>query len=421
MNENKIILLTSIIIFTGIILSGIVEATYYVKDPVDCPVTYSGQSCSPVEICGITGGIAQCYDTPSIFTPVTYEPEYQSQVSSGLDPGYVMDCHSYDGISPYCDTWKCSVNSTCQNTYKRVTQCASTTATSCGLCRSGYYDCNGDGLECEIQNGATCYVGSLQGTYSGCSGSVGNCVITKSYFETGTLAEYSSTDPMLWWKQYNPLGWLMKATNYNNESIGITNESCLSLKDNTTICGASDLGSGGSTGLHNMSIPMYANKVPSTLDYGFSVRNTDQYWIHDYYDDEGYVWFYLPMRDDIESVYVHMMYNVSSFILDNTTDEEIYYLLNISIYRNYISESWDEVYRKDITFTHNSSYGYVTSYYRNESYAPIKLDINASAINFTTGADYRIKIYKSGAIFDPLYKIFPDKYDVKVDGMAIEW
>lgn len=74
--------------------------------------------------------------------------------------------------------------------------------TNCN-CDSGYLDCDASGNDtgngCEVQDGGSCTVGSLSGTYSGCT-----CVVDKSYFETGTQTEYqtNTTQAFLWGVDY---------------------------------------------------------------------------------------------------------------------------------------------------------------------------------------------------------------------------
>ena len=103
-----------------------------------------------------------------------------------------------------------------------------------------------DGLEILI--GGSCSVGSLSGTYQNyCSGGLGVCDVDKSYFETGTFTEYltnSTEKALLWFKNWNPTGWLINTTNINNETWGVNNDSCMVLKDGTEVCDASDIGGG---------------------------------------------------------------------------------------------------------------------------------------------------------------------------------
>jgi len=244
---NKMILFISIFLIT---LNIVNAANYYVKDPADCPATdgtnFPGQDCSPNDICGDISSIAQCYNTSTISIPSSYNAGYQTNVNTALASGYVLNCYA---TTTCVNKWYCDRDNTCYTTYNKETVCNSVSSTSCGACLSGYNDCDADGITCEIQNGAACTVGGVSGTYSGCSGSVGNCVVTKSYFQTGTLSSYflqSLEDATLWFKEYNPSGWLIKINNSLNEQWGVNNDSCMVLKDGTEVCTASDLGTGGS-------------------------------------------------------------------------------------------------------------------------------------------------------------------------------
>jgi len=53
-------------------------------------------------------------------------------------------------------------------------------------CDSGYLDCDASGKDtgngCEVQDNGACTVGSLDGTYDGCT-----CVVDKSYYQTGNF------------------------------------------------------------------------------------------------------------------------------------------------------------------------------------------------------------------------------------------
>lgn len=268
-----------------LILVGSVSAQYWVTNPANCPTTYSGQSCSPNFVCGIISGSAQCASSVSLPAgPASSSTRY----TTSLNGGYIINCYAADSGSPYCDnngnTW-CNANASCLNV-NRQTQCSNVGwgVFTCGTCVSGYTYCDGsytdaDGCEidigttsypgesnavydascnpqcsgsyldcngnlgsavdgCEILNGGSCSVGSLTGVYQGCSGSAGNCVVSKSYFETGTLASYSSTVPLLRGAQYGG-GWLFNLTNANSgQTLGINNSACIVFRDNTTQCSA---------------------------------------------------------------------------------------------------------------------------------------------------------------------------------------
>lgn len=266
-------------------------ATNWVQDPTDCPSTdatnFPGQNCDTEDICGDNSGIAQCYDTSAMSYPAGNSSS-QTNWHSGVDGGYVLNCYAtVDASEPYCDnsgSWWCDRSSTCYNV-NRLTWCmGGGSTTQCAYCRSGYTYCDGDyededgceididttpypgeanavynstcnpacsgsyldcdgdlgtaGTGCEILNGGTCYVGGLEGVYSGCSGGSGNCVVSKSYFETGTKTNYSTTLPMLWGQQYGT-GHLISFANSTNVTFNLTQSLCLQFPDSTLQCTAS--------------------------------------------------------------------------------------------------------------------------------------------------------------------------------------
>jgi len=247
---------TILIMFLLLLLDSCFAASYWVSDPTACPTedqtNFPGQDCIPKDICGDSSGSAVCYDTSLIGAPssTTYS---NTSYSGSFDGGYILNCYApIDAAEPYCDNdgafW-CDRDSSCYNV-GRETACNKNTwagdanATDCGYCRgsyifcdgsytdadgcevlpgstaypgepnahynascnpvcnTNYHDCDGDlgsgGNGCEIHDGAACTVGALSGTYNGCSGSKGNCVIAKSNFETGTKAEYNPIDNLLW-------------------------------------------------------------------------------------------------------------------------------------------------------------------------------------------------------------------------------
>nr|MDA3839708.1 hypothetical protein [Patescibacteria group bacterium] len=108
------------------------------------------------------------------------------------------------------------------------------------VCDGTFIDCDGDigtdGTGCEIEDTAVCFIGSLPGIYDGCFASAGNCVIDKSYFETGTKTSYSSMDPLLWGTQYGG-GALMELINYNASTTGgifhVSNDGSVGIGTNT--------------------------------------------------------------------------------------------------------------------------------------------------------------------------------------------
>jgi len=244
------------LIFFGlfIVLSVFVSAqSYWVKDPTNCPGSYAGVGCtSPQQVCGYRPP-SQCYDTSLISIPSSYNSNYQTQVSSGLAAGYVLNCYAIDGSNPpYCDKWKCQVNSTCESQV-RITNCTSTTATTCSDCKSSYLNCTGDDV-CEIRIGESCttYSGSLNGTCQAC-GTTGydsnsnncSCNPLPINFQTGVLANYFTSNPLLWGYQASD-GWLLNFSFIEgsvNKTFGINGSGCIVFPDNTTQCSGADTNS----------------------------------------------------------------------------------------------------------------------------------------------------------------------------------
>lgn len=163
---------------------------YWVDDPLNCPATdateFPGQDCAPNNICGESSDIAQCHDGLSISAPSGTSSSNTDQDGGGFDGGYLINCFvSADGSAPFCDnggSFWCDRNSTCYSTQFRDTTCNANVfgESSCGSCRSGYNDCDADGGICEIQNGASC---GTNAEYSGCSGSLGNCICEANHLD----------------------------------------------------------------------------------------------------------------------------------------------------------------------------------------------------------------------------------------------
>ena len=260
-------------------------AAYWVDNFNNCPQTYQSQTCiSPTLVCGYSGGITYCADPSAIVAPTGTATSNTDQDSGSYNGGYLIDCYAFDSGSPYCNNngafW-CDRNSSCYTTKHRDTTCTANLfgRATCGSCRTSWDDCSGDddcetnlgvtncavgsnnnvpscgncvcdsgandcdvsgagvGNGCEIVNGAACSIGGLSGTYSGCSGLVGNCVVPKSYFETGTATNYSTTNPLLWGMNFG-LGWLMNLSNSTNSSLVINQNACIVFPDTTSQCTA---------------------------------------------------------------------------------------------------------------------------------------------------------------------------------------
>ena len=131
------------------------------------------------------------------------------------DSGYI-DCNDDDGDAD-TSTGNCEIRTNVTNYPTGTNNHYNSSCTA--SCDTGYLDCDssgaGVGNGCEIEDGGLCFVGSLPGVYDACLG----CAIDKSNFVTGTKAEYSSMDPLLWGTQYGG-GALMELINYNASTTG---------------------------------------------------------------------------------------------------------------------------------------------------------------------------------------------------------
>ncbi|MCK5610431.1 hypothetical protein KAR91_51640, partial [Candidatus Pacearchaeota archaeon] len=296
-------LVVALVVGILVLVTGFTSAANWQSDPSNCPVEYNSVSCTGGDLqCGIDGasGGPYCYDMSSLVPPSS-SASSSSLFSGSYNGGYLVNCEATDAGEPYCDnseSFWCNRDSSCDDVGRETDCTADAWETfTCGSCQSDYnycdgsyvdgdgceiaiggdcgndtgtyastcdgasgnctattnYDCNDDDGDsnlatcngadgCEISEGGACTVGSLSGTYSGCS-----CVVSKSTYETGTFIEYlvdAASGSMLWFKNFGD-GWLINATNNLGETWGVNNNSCMVLKDGTEVCDASDLGSGG--------------------------------------------------------------------------------------------------------------------------------------------------------------------------------
>lgn len=226
--------------------------------------------------------------------------EIQTGASCGFSTGtYSGSC---DGASGDCTS---SVNSDCNNddsdgdltTCNGVTDgCEITGGGSCGSGTGTYenseclgttgnctssgvnLDCNDDDSDsneltcngvdgCEVVNNSACSVGALSGTYQGCSAGVGNCVVSKSYFETGTKTSYSTADSLLWGVQYGG-GAFINMTNANtNETFLVNGSGCIVFADNSTQCSAGS----GAANLTNVAFVNESNSFSGNQSFDSNV------------------------------------------------------------------------------------------------------------------------------------------------------
>jgi hypothetical protein len=174
------------------------------------------------------------------------------EVRTGITPHISGDPNTVFGTS--CSEVCASGYQFCDGSFTDVNGCeVQTGVTSFGtanahfggscsaVCDGGWMACEGDvaGVEgCNTQVNSACTTGDGKpGQWkSGCV-----CEETApEHFITNILAS-GFGDFLVWGTQFNPLGWLMKLTNANNESIGIDNESCIVFKDGSKMCGAGNI------------------------------------------------------------------------------------------------------------------------------------------------------------------------------------
>lgn len=107
-----------------------------------------------------------------------------------------------------CDASGCDAGSGCDYHYNVACATNAQNISDCNTCQcnSGYYDCDDDDSDadnstsvagtngCEVQEGGSCTVGGLTGTYSGCT-----CVVSPADIATtGLPVNWSGDSPMLW-------------------------------------------------------------------------------------------------------------------------------------------------------------------------------------------------------------------------------
>jgi len=150
-------------------------ATQWVNNPASCNIVdeanFPGQNCIPENICGDNAGIAQCYNTASLLPPAISATSNTLYSASYPNGGYILNCYAaQDSAEPFCDnngSYWCNRSNTCYTTQQRDTVCtANTWATAtCGACRTGYGDCNGDAGVCEVQYNVTNYIAGTNNHY----------------------------------------------------------------------------------------------------------------------------------------------------------------------------------------------------------------------------------------------------------------
>lgn len=185
---KKIYLFTLFLFF----ITSVYAVNYYATNPNNCPNNYLAIFCSsPQLVCGVDGSSNRyCYD-PSLLIPsstvTTSDTDYTCSDATCAG-GKILDCYSYDGTEPHCDTgtaFLCDRNATCYTDSYRTTNCTGSVwgQSKCGFCRSGYFNCFGDQI-CESTSVSDCD-GSNNNHYTGCSvdaTAVGTCTCDSLYF-----------------------------------------------------------------------------------------------------------------------------------------------------------------------------------------------------------------------------------------------
>ncbi len=81
-------------------------------------------------------------------------------------------------------------------------------ASCTSVCTGNYLDCNGDlatggaGNGCEVLDGSVCTLSGLEGVVNGCSAGVASCTLEPLEFKTGIDTINATEDPLLWGTQH---------------------------------------------------------------------------------------------------------------------------------------------------------------------------------------------------------------------------
>ena len=205
--------------------------TGWTTDPVNCDASYLTIDCPEGEtICAYDGSKLKCAVPATVNAALPSSAgTADNKLSSGTG-GYQVNCTKNASIcTPYSSLWECKASTTCAAKNLKTNCAGSAHTATCGTCLTGYLDCDGvgtgvDANGCEIQVGGACTLGSLSGTYdTTCQGATPpTCITPTTTFTTGTLAEQSSSDPLLWGKQYGS-GDLLNLSKDGGNSVVIDN------------------------------------------------------------------------------------------------------------------------------------------------------------------------------------------------------
>ena len=237
---------------------------YIVSCACDCDTSYSDcDSSGP----GVGDG-CEIHDWVTNYGPSNWNNRYNASCGCSCDSGY-LDCNALGcNVSDGCEI---DDGGSCGTGHKHYDGCAAGTG-NC-TCDTGWCDCDATSTDCEKEDGSFCTLSGVNGTYD--CGTCG-CIPGKSYFETGTLAQYLTAaleDSILWFKNFGD-GWLIKASNKNDEVWGVDNNSCIVFKDNTTQCSASSSGTGTKW---NITGSEYIINVSNILDVNETKLNANYY------------------------------------------------------------------------------------------------------------------------------------------------
>jgi len=224
--------------------------------------------------------------------------EWTTDYPTGANNRYNDNCQCVcDSNYEDCDASGCDAGTGCEYHYNVACGTNAQNLSGCAgcTCNSGYYFCDGapdDGDGCEVNDGGSCTVGSLSGTWDCSVGSGGcytvdggtqyscTCVVDKSYFETGTNVEYQTNESQafLWGTDYNlgdliniswsvGGGFYVNATGayFNGTLLGTGGSNCEADQSCANILYESDLPLNQKTTIHWDNIT--AGK-PSGLDDG---------------------------------------------------------------------------------------------------------------------------------------------------------
>ena len=281
----------------------------------------------------------QCFS--SSFANCTRRYDYLDCDDDDND-GNELTCNSGDAGNG------CEINpgTTTNNTHNHYTSCTTY------ACDTNYLDCDGNGYGndtsngCEILDGGSCAVGELAGTYDGCDGVVGNCVISSiEYGTSGVLYQWSSsTLPLLWFKMFGSAP-VVNFTSSNDKSFIINNSGV--FWDNVI------LGSGTNTQkttnnfyLYNDSTIIYFNETQLNATIDNKVGGDNSSWNETHAD---------TLYSDIQWNYNQ---STATFNMWNSTWDNSY--MNVWNYNQ--STATFNMYNITWSSTYNSTYNAKTTF-----------------------------------------------------------